>query len=191
AESMLHAEAQMTHRLFWLANIYTSFLLLSACFVSWIERDVPFVATPMEVVDRMLEMAEVKRGDVLYDLGSGDGRIVIRAAQKYGARGVGIEIDPDLVEKSRAKAREEGVAHLVEFRVQDALTVDVSEATVVTLYLLPEFNEKLKPILQKQLKPGARIVSHDFDIEGWSPTKVERMPGTVLHRHAIYLWRVE
>ena len=184
-------EHEMGNLLSKLASLSAFSILLTACSVSWIQRDVPFVSTPIEVVDRMLEIAEVKRGDVLYDLGSGDGRIVIRAAQKYGARGVGIEIDPDLVEKSRAKAREEGVAHLVEFRVQDALTVDVSEATVVTLYLLPEFNEKLKPILQKQLKPGARIVSHDFDIEGWSPTKVERMPGTVLHRHAIYLWRVE
>jgi cyclopropane fatty-acyl-phospholipid synthase-like methyltransferase len=139
----------------------------------------------------MLELAEVKSGDVVYDLGSGDGRIVIRAARKYGARGVGVEIDPELVEKSRAKAREEGVAHLVEFRAQDVFTVDISEATVVTLYMLPEFNAKLRPILQKQLKPGSRIVSHDFDIEGWSPTKVEKIPGTVLHRHTIYLWRIE
>ena len=181
----------MGNRFLGLASLYLSSIVLSACSVSWISRDVPFVTTPMEVVDRMLEMAEVKKGDIVYDLGSGNGRIVIRAAQKYGARGVGIEIDPDLVQKSRAKAQEEGVAHLVEFRAQDALTVNVSEATVVTLYLLPEFNAKLKPILQKQLKAGSRVVSHDFDIEDWSPSKTEKMPGTLLHQHTIYLWRIE
>ncbi|MBI3061934.1 MAG: class I SAM-dependent methyltransferase, partial [Deltaproteobacteria bacterium] len=129
----------------------------------------PFVPTPMEVVDRMLEMAEVNRGDVVYDLGSGDGRIVIRAAKKYGARGVGIEMDAQLVELSRKKAREEGVSHLVEFRVEDALKTDVSSATVVTLYMLPWFNAKMRPIFEQQLTPGARVVAHDYDIEGWSP----------------------
>jgi len=113
-----------------------SFFLFSGC-PSIIGFQVPFEATPMEVVDLMLEMAEVKKGDVVYDLGSGDGRIVIRAAKKYGARGVGIEIDPELVKRSRLNAKREGVDHLVEFREQDALTVDVSPATVVTLFLLP------------------------------------------------------
>ena len=181
----------MGNRFLGLASLCSFSIFFSACSVSWISRDVPFVTTPMEVVDRMLELAEVKRGDIVYDLGSGDGRIVIRAAQKYAARAVGVEIDPDLVQKSRTKAQEEGVGHLVEFRVQDALTVDVSEATVVTLYLLPEFNAKLKPILRKQLRPGSRVVSHDFDIEGWSPNKVEKMPGGLLHQHTIYLWRIE
>jgi len=139
----------------------------------------------------MLEMAEVKKVDVVYDLGSGDGRIVIRAAKKYGARGVGIEIDRPLVDLSRAKARDAGVAHLVEFYEQDALNVDLSQATVVTLYMLPEFNARLRPILAQQLKSGARIVSHDFDIEGWVPSKVEKITGGWLHQHAIYLWRME
>lgn len=139
----------------------------------------------------MLELAEVKKGDVVYDLGSGDGRIVIRAAKKYGARGVGVEIDPDLVQRSRAKAKDEGVGPLVEFREEDALTVDVSPATVVTLYMLPEFNAKLRPILWRQLKRGSRVVSHDFSIEGWPPIRVETVRGDLLHDHTIYLWKIE
>jgi len=159
--------------------------------------EIPFVPTPMEVVDRMLEMAEVNRGDVVYDLGSGDGRIVIRAAKKFGARGVGIEMDRQLVESARAKAKEEGVDHLVEFRVEDALKVDVSPATVVTLYMLPWFNAKMRPIFERQLTPGARVVAHDYDIEGWSPAKVEKLStiekkvGGARHRHIIYLWRIK
>jgi cyclopropane fatty-acyl-phospholipid synthase-like methyltransferase len=153
--------------------------------------EVPFVATPMDVVDRMLEIAQVKKGDTVYDLGSGDGRIVIRAAKRHGAKGVGVEIDSDLVERSRFKARDGGVGHLVEFWAEDALTVDVSRATVVTLYMLPEFNAKLRPILQRQLKAGARVVSHDFEIEGWKPSQVEKMRGRFLHQHTIYLWRIE
>jgi len=145
----------------------------------------------MEVVDRMLELAEVQRGDVIYDLGSGDGRIIIRAAKKYGIRGVGIEIDPDLVRRSRDNAWKEKVDHLVEFREQDALKVDVSAATVVTLYMLPEFNAKLRPILWKQLKPGSRVVSHDFSIEGWTPIRVEKIRGGLLHDHTVFLWKIE
>ncbi len=163
----------------------------------WTIDEIPFVPTPIEVVDRMLEMAEVKKGDIVYDLGSGDGRIVIRAAKKYGARGVGIEMDLELIELSRAKAKKERVSHLVEFRAEDALKVDVSPATVVTLYMLPWFNAKLRPVLQQQLKPGARVVAHDYDIEGWPPTKVEKLseveikPGGRVHRHTIYLWKIE
>ncbi|MBI3000200.1 MAG: class I SAM-dependent methyltransferase [Deltaproteobacteria bacterium] len=107
----------------------------------------PFVPTPVEVADRMLGLAGVTKDDVVYDLGSGDGRIVIRAAKKFGARGVGFEIDSELVKLARKKAAEEGVSHLVEFREQDALTADVTPATVVTLYMLPWFNEKIRPIL--------------------------------------------
>lgn len=165
--------------------------------VDWSLEEIPFVPTPMEVVDRMLEAAEVNRGDVVYDLGSGDGRIVIRAAQKYGARGVGVEMDRQLVESARAQAKEEGVDHLVEFRVEDALKVDVSPATVVTLYMLPWFNAKLKPNLQRQLRAGARVVAHDYDIEGWTPTGVENLSpienkvGGARHQHTIYLWKIE
>ena len=172
------------------AIIVAACVLLNGCTAVWTTGEVPFVPTPFEVVDRMLEMAEVKKVDVVYDLGSGDGRIVIRAAKKYGARGVGIEIDPELVRLSEDRAKKEGVDHLVEFREQDALTVDLSGATVVTLYMLPEFNAKLRPRLQS-LRPGARIVSHDFDIEGWVPSKVEKITGGWLHQHAIYLWRME
>jgi predicted RNA methylase len=138
----------------------------------------------------MLEMAQVKSGDLIYDLGSGDGRILIHAAKRYGVKGVGVEIDADLVQRARDNAFREKVSHLVEFRVQDALTVDVSPATVITLYMLPEFNAKLRPIFDKQLKSGARVVSHDFEIQGWVPDRVERVKGDFLHDHIILLFEV-
>jgi SAM-dependent methyltransferase len=169
------------------------FLLLTTngCSIPvWTYGEVPFVPTPPEVIDRMLEMARVKGGDIIYDLGSGDGRIVIQAAKRYGVRGVGIEIDADLVRKARDNAFREKIDHLVEFREQDALTVDVSQATVVTLYMLPEFNAKLRPILDRQLKPGSRVVSHDFAIEGWVPDKVERVKGDFFHDHTILLFEI-
>jgi cyclopropane fatty-acyl-phospholipid synthase-like methyltransferase len=159
-------------------------------------EEIPFVPTPMEVVDRMLELAEVKKGDVIYDLGSGDGRIVIRAAKKYGARGVGIEMDSTLLAKARQAARADGVDHLVEFHAEDALKADLSKATVVTLYMLPWFNEAMKPSFKKYLKPGARIVAHDFGIEGWEPDKTIKLPepeiknGGYKHYHLLYLWRI-
>ncbi|HKA33226.1 MAG TPA: class I SAM-dependent methyltransferase [Candidatus Binatia bacterium] len=159
--------------------------------------EVPYWPTPIEVVDQMLEMAGVKSGDIVYDLGSGDGRIVIRAAKKYGARGVGVELDSWLVDAARKKAREEGVANLVEFRVGDAAMVDLRGATVVTLYMLPWFNDAMKDKLRAELKPGARVVSHDYGIAGWpadrveqSPVVEERAPG-FKHEHTIYLWRVK
>jgi SAM-dependent methyltransferase len=156
----------------------------------WTDGEVPFVPTPPEVVDRMLEMAQVKSGDVIYDLGSGDGRIIIRAAKRYGVKGVGIEIDAELVQKAKDNAFKENVGHLVEFRLQDALTVDISPATVVTLYMLPEFNAKLRPIFEKQLKPGSRVVSHDFEIQGWVPDKVERIKGDFFHDHTVLLFEI-
>jgi cyclopropane fatty-acyl-phospholipid synthase-like methyltransferase len=156
----------------------------------WTDGEVPFVPTPVQVVDRMLEMARVTPEDVVYDLGSGDGAIIIRAAKKFGVQGVGIEIDADLVRKAQGNAFKERVEHLVEFRVQDALAVDVSQATVVTLYMLPEFNAKLRPILDRQLKPGARVVSHDFPVEGWVPDRVERVSGDFLHDHTILLFEI-
>lgn len=159
-------------------------------------EEIPFVPTPIEVVDRMLELAEVKKGDVVYDLGSGDGRIVIRAAKRFGVRAVGIEMDATLLAKARQTAKDEGVSHLVEFRAEDALKADLSRATVVTLYMLPWFNEAMKPSFRKYLKPGARIVAHDFGIEGWEPDKTEKLPefelkpGGHKHYHTIYLWRI-
>jgi cyclopropane fatty-acyl-phospholipid synthase-like methyltransferase len=165
--------------------------LLSACsyLPTYTAGEVPFVPTPPEVVNRMLEIADVKPGDVVYDVGSGDGRIVIAAAKKYGVRAVGIEIDGDLIDKARSRARSEGVADLAEFREQDALAADISEATVVTIYMLPEFNYKLKPKLDA-LKPGTRVVCHDFGVEGWDPTRTEKFPDkTILHTHTIIFYK--
>jgi len=159
-------------------------------------EEIPFVPTPIEVVDKMLELAEVKKADVVYDLGSGDGRIVIRAAKKYGVRAVGIEMDRLLLDKARQDAKAAGVSHLVEFRAEDAMKTDLSKATVITLYMLPWFNEAMKPSFQKQLKPGARIVAHDFGIEGWEPDKTKKLaeieikPGGLRHQHTLYLWRI-
>ena len=168
-------------------------LLVSGCGSSvavWTDGEVPFVRSTPEVIDRMLEMARVKAGDLIYDIGSGDGAIIIRAAKKYGVRGVGIEIDQDLVLKAQSNAFREKVEHLVEFRAQDAFTADVSPATVVTLYMLPEFNAKLRPILDRQLKPGTRVVSHDYPIEGWVPDRVEDVKGTFLHDHKVLLFEI-
>lgn len=159
-------------------------------------EEIPFVPTPVEVIDRMLELAEVKKGDVVYDLGSGDGRIVIRAAQKFGVRAVGIEMDGLLLAKARKDAKAAGVSHLVEFRAEDALKADISKATVVTLYMLPWFNEAMKPSFKKFLKPGSRIVAHDFGIAGWEPDKTVKLPdpekkvGGLIHYHTLYLWRI-
>jgi SAM-dependent methyltransferase len=168
-------------------------LLLAGCGSSvavWTDGEVPFVRSTPEVIDRMLELARVKPGDVVYDIGSGDGAIIIQAAKKYGVRGVGIEIDEDLVLRARNNAFKEKVDHLVEFHVQDAFTVDISPATVVTLYMLPEFNAKLRPILDRQLKPGTRVVSHDYPIEGWRPDRVENVKGTFLHDHQVLLFEI-
>ncbi|MEX0804684.1 MAG: methyltransferase domain-containing protein [Candidatus Binatia bacterium] len=148
------------------------------------KKIVPFVPTPQEVVDKMIELGRVKKGDVVYDLGSGDGRIVITAAKK-GARAVGFDVDGDLVKESRENIRKAGVEKLAEIKQQDILTVDLSPATVVTMYLLPDVNLKLKPNLLKQLKPGSRVVSHAFDMGEWKPDKVERVNG-----RTIYLWTI-
>jgi SAM-dependent methyltransferase len=151
----------------------------------------PYFTTPHEVVDRMLALAEVTREDVVYDLGSGDGRIPIAAAVKYGARGVGIDIVPARIDEARANALKAGVAHLVEFRLGDALTADVSDATVVTLYLLSSANRKLRPRLAQQLRPGSRIVSHAFSMgPEWPPDKTEQFPSAAGDTVTLYLWRV-
>ncbi len=148
------------------------------------KKIVPFVPTPQEVVDKMIELAGVKKGDVVYDLGSGDGRIVITAAKK-GARAVGFDVDGDLVNESRENIRKAGVQELAEIRQQDILIVDLSGASVVTMYLLPDVNLKLKPHVLSQMKPGSRVVSHAFDMGDWKPDKVERVNG-----RTIYLWTV-
>jgi precorrin-6B methylase 2 len=147
--------------------------------------DVHFVPTPQEVVDEMLKMAEVKKGDVIYDLGSGDGRIVITAAKKFGTRGVGIDIDPQRIKEAEQNAQAAGVANLVKFRNEDLFTAKISEATVVTLYLLDTLNEKLRPKLWRELKPGTRIVSHAFRMGDWPPEKTANVNG-----RQVYFWRV-
>ena len=149
------------------------------------ESDVPYVPTPNPVVNRMLEVANIDSNDVVYDLGSGDGRIVIQAAKKYGARGVGIEIDPDLVEKARKNAHEAGVSNLVEFRRTDLFETDISDATAVTLYLLPSVNKKLRPKLFQELEPGTPVVSHDFDMGEWAPEETAEMDGDTIYRWII------
>jgi precorrin-6B methylase 2 len=152
----------------------------------------PFVATPEEVVDRMLTLAQVTRTDVVYDLGCGDGRIPITAAKKYGARAVGIDIDPRRIDESRANAKAAGVEHLVEFRLEDALQADVSRATVVTLYLLGSANALLRPVLTKQLRPGARIVSHAFSMgPTWPADKIDQFTTSRGDEITLYLWKAD
>ena len=147
--------------------------------------DVIFVPTPQEVVEDMLRLANVKKGDVLYDLGSGDGRIAITAASKYGVKATGIDIDPQRIREANENAKKAGVSHLVQFRQENLFTADFKDATVVTLYLLPDLNVKLRPKLWKELKPGTRIVSHQFEMGAWKPEKKVETNG-----RSIYLWTV-
>jgi ribosomal protein L11 methylase PrmA len=150
--------------------------------------DVVYVATPDDIVAKMLEMVQLKKDDVVYDLGCGDGRIVVTAAKKYGCRGVGYELDPKRVRESKENAKKNGVEHLVRIERKDIFKVDLSPASVITLYLLPEMNERLIPQLKK-LKPGSRIVAHDYAIEGYTPeetvTKISKQDAVP---HYIYLW---
>jgi len=141
---------------------------VAVCAIAQTDLDVPYVTTPQHVVDAMLQMAQVRSSDFLLDLGSGDGRIVISAAKERGARGLGVEIDPRLVILSREKAREAGVADRVRFTEQDLFETDLTQANVITMYLLPDVNLKLRPSLLK-LKPGTRVVSHDWDMGDWEP----------------------
>jgi 2-polyprenyl-3-methyl-5-hydroxy-6-metoxy-1,4-benzoquinol methylase len=147
--------------------------------------DVIFVPTPQDVVDEMLRLADVKKGDVLYDLGSGDGRIPVTAAKRFGVRAVGIDIDPERIREANENARRNGVTDLVKFRQEDLFKADFREATVVTLYLLPDLNVKLRPKLWAELKPGTRIVSHQFEMGTWKPEKVVEVNG-----RTVYFWTV-
>ena len=147
------------------------------------QPDVIFVPTPQEVVDAMLKLAGVKAGDVVYDLGCGDGRIVITAAQKYGARGIGIDIDPQRIKEATANAQKAGVSDRVKFMNADLFETNLSEANIVTLYLLPSLNLKLQPKLMRELRAGSRVVSHSFDMGDWKPEREQDIDG----RH-IYLW---
>ena len=147
--------------------------------------DVIFVPTPSATIERMLAAAKVTKNDILYDLGCGDGRIVIEAAKRYGMKAVGIDIDPRRIAEANANAKAAGVSHLVQFRNADLFESDISEATVVTLYLLPSLNQKLRPKLTKELKKGTRIVSHDFDMGDWKPEATSTVDG-----RTVYLWLI-
>jgi len=151
--------------------------------------DVPYVPTPHRVVDEMLRMAEVNSEDVLYDLGCGDGRIVITAARKFGIRGVGVDIDPQRIRESRKNALQAKVDHMVRFHEQNLFDTDLREATVVTLYLLSEVNLILRPKILADLEPGTRIVSHDFRMNEWIPDKTSLVIQDG-RRHWVYYWRV-
>jgi SAM-dependent methyltransferase len=166
-------------------------LLIVACAAgtTWAQEpdrlDVPYVPTTQKVVDAMLKMANVNSNDVLYDLGCGDGRIVITAAKKYGATGTGVDIDPQRIKEAKENAEEAGVSNKVNFIQGNLFEADFSKATVVTLYLLPSVNLKLRPQLLQQLKPGTRIVSHAFDMGDWQPEQTQTVDGST-----IYFWTV-
>jgi SAM-dependent methyltransferase len=148
--------------------------------------DVPFVPTPQDVVDRMLALAKVGKNDTLYDLGCGDGRIVVTAAKRFGAHGVGIDLNPERIVEAEANARKAGVEKRVRFKVADLFDTDLSPASVVSLYLLPDVNVKLRPRLWSQLKTGARVVSHAFDMgPDWPPERTVDVDG-----RTIYLWTI-
>jgi hypothetical protein len=153
------------------------------------QPEVPYVPTHEKVVDEMLKVAKVGKNDVLYDLGSGDGRIPITAAKRWGTRGVGVDIDPERIKEARENATKAGVADKVKFMQQDLFDTDIKDATVVTLYLLPEVNLRLRPKLLADLKPGTRVVSHNYDMGDWKPLKsltVNLSDGD----HYVYYWVV-
>ena len=154
------------------------------------EQDVLFISTPVEVIDKMLEMAQVKKDDLVYDLGCGDGRILIAAAKKHGCRAIGYEIDPELVKKARENVRKNKLQHLVTIEHKDIFEVDFTPADVITMYLTADLNVKLIPQLKK-LRPGSRIVSHDFDMKGIKPDEVAFVTSKIpdfVNEHLVYLW---
>ena len=161
-------------------------VLYSSIPLAWpqeVQIRTPYVATPPNIVNAMLKLAGVRKNDVVYDLGCGDGRIVIAAAKEYGARGVGIDINPQRIDEANQNAKREHVANLVNFHTGDVFESDVRQASIVALYMLPDVNVKLRPKLQDQLKPGSRIVTHGFAMGDWQPTKVEEVDD-----EKIYLW---
>jgi SAM-dependent methyltransferase len=176
---------------FSLLGLFSAVCLAFLCLAAVQEKtlDVPYVPTPGEVVEAMLAMAEVSKDDVLYDLGCGDGRIVITAAKIYGARGVGIDLDPQRIKECHENARTAGVEEHVQFFLTDLFEAEFSEASVVALYLLTENNIKLRPKLLKELNPGSRIVSHDFDMGAWKADR-EILIEDEWEIHAVYFWIV-
>lgn len=172
------------------------------------QLDAPYLPTPHDVVEEILKLADVKENDILYDLGSGDGRIAIAAAQKLGTRSVGVELDPQRIQEANENTKKAGVTDRVQFRQQDLFQTDLSKATVVTLYLLPDVNLKLRSKLLHELKPGTRVMSHEFDLGAWKPQRVVRVRSQsgeyTLHRdetcyttlvpappreHTLYYWQ--
>ena len=147
--------------------------------------DVPFVPTPQQVVDKMLELANVQKTDYLIDLGSGDGRIPVTAAQRYGVKAMGVDINPQRIKEANERAQAAKVTHLVEFRQQDLFQTDISQANVLTMYLLPSVNLKLRPKILSDMKPGSRVVSHAFDMGDWEPQQK-----VVVDGRTVFLWTV-
>jgi len=164
-------------------------VLLAGCSTAGLKLDAPYVSTPQPVVEEMLAFAKVGPQDVVYDLGCGDGRFVITAAQKFGARGVGIDLDPKRIAEAVAGAKSAGVTARVSFRQEDLFKTDFSPATVVTLFLFPELNARLAPKLRASLRPGSRIVAYDLGIPGWAPDESAQM-NIDGRSHDMYLWRI-
>ena len=152
--------------------------------------DVIWVPSPPEVIAAMLELADVRPTDVVYDLGSGEGEIVIEAARRYGVRAVGVEIDPERLDNAHKKAAAAGVTDRVTFVQRDLFEADISEATVVTLYLFPDVNARLRPKLVRELRPGTRIVSHDYGLGDWTPEKTVEVHFALDRTRRVFLWRV-
>ena len=187
----------MLTRMTRLASSLSLFASLTACLIltsssvgiqAQAPQLAPYVPTPEDVVDRMLTLADVEKTDVLIDLGCGDGRIPIAAAKKFGARGIGVDIDPQRIAEANANAKAAGVTHLVEFKLQDAMKTDVSNATIVTTFLLSASNLKLRPLLTKQLKPGSRIVAHNFSFGDWTPAKYDTFKDAEGRTRTLYLY---
>lgn len=189
----------LTHMIRFAAGL-SLFASLTVCLISGVDAQTkrpdapqlaPYVPTPQDVVDRMLALAGVTKNDYVIDLGCGDGRIPVTAAKKYGARGLGVDIDPVRIAEANANAKAAGVTHLVEFKLQDALKTDVSTATVVTTYLLSASNLRLRPILTKQMKPGTRLVAHNFSFGDWAPEKTDTFTDAEGRSRTIYMYRAD
>lgn len=157
--------------------------------MSSLRPDIAYIPTPYDAVEGMLQLAEVNGNDLLYDLGCGDGRLLIQAAQRWGTPGVGIDIDPACLEQAQSSAQAAGVTHLVNFKQGNLYDCDISRATVVALYLLPHLNLRLRPLLWQQLRVGARIVSHQFDMGDWPPERVVKLVPSE-EDSTLYLWKI-
>jgi len=179
----------MKRRRFLIGGLAAAGAAAAGCSTPGVKLDAPYVSTPQSVVDAMLRLADVRQSDMVYDLGCGDGRIVITAARLFGARGVGIDLDPRRIDEANAAARSAGVAGRVRFAVQDLFQTDFSEASVLALYLFPEMNARLLPKIRAELRPGSRVVSYQFGVGDWAPAATEGVWIGDL-RNEIYLYAV-